>query len=348
MTRDRKTIAGHAEVKAAGDGRLTFTMSTNSVDRDGDRIEQNWIVPKGGVPMLHEHNWDAPPIGRIPAVKSDGSRTTFEPIFVPREIYPFAGMIEDLYRLGFMKAVSPGFIPLEVRQASFEERKTAGVTGEWIDRSELLEVSAVNIPANAEALIASGGKNMAPIYRGAGTHDERVGELVTKGLKRDAVMAWHEGEAMKLSTITKAAPPPPAAPAAPPQAPPQPAEQAPTDPMACLDQIEALLTGGGEVSAQQILDLVKQCKAGMGEEAPPAEGEGGAPPPPPPGKAFLLINGKRLEIELSYPDTKSAAASVAGEGNEELGVDDVEMALSDSDFLSKLMADLNISDGQEG
>jgi hypothetical protein len=56
-----------------------------------------------------------------------------------------------MYEAGFMNAVSVGFRPLDVKGAD-------------IRHSELLELSAVAIPANADALL-EGKSNVRPVYR---------------------------------------------------------------------------------------------------------------------------------------------------------------------------------------
>jgi hypothetical protein len=190
-TPNTKTCAAKVTVtKEKGD--LVFCMSTANVDRDGDKIEQNWVM-RGKVPLLAFHDWDMPPVGTIDKVVTKGDRTYFTPKWVPDNIYPFAGKIRALYELGYMSAVSPGFMPIETKAASPEERKAAGIGpgGMWVTKSELHEVSVVNVPANAEALVQSAGKGLRPVHVGSGGEKSpKLRELVTKGLKRDAVAQW--------------------------------------------------------------------------------------------------------------------------------------------------------------
>src|SRR6266567_1420568 len=60
---------------------------------------------------------------------------------------PMAKLAYGLYKGGFLKAVSVGFIPLQWENGS----KDAGYRRKYLEQ-ELLEVSAVSIPANANAL----------------------------------------------------------------------------------------------------------------------------------------------------------------------------------------------------
>jgi len=162
-----------AEVRAVGDDTLEFTASTDHVDRAGDVVEQNWDLKaiRRNPVFLWGHRYGEPPVGKIVRIwteaiegkgggggkkpKKPGSkRTKIQVKFVPDDIYPFAGMIKRMFQEKFLNTVSVGFRPLLRRDMGEEERQELGMGafGQWFQKSELLEVSAVPIPMNPNAV----------------------------------------------------------------------------------------------------------------------------------------------------------------------------------------------------
>jgi len=76
-----------------------------------------------------------------------GRSTLFQRIEFATEINPMARIAYGLYRGKFLNAVSVGFIPIRWENGNAE----AGYRRKYLEQ-ELLEVSAVGIPANPEAL----------------------------------------------------------------------------------------------------------------------------------------------------------------------------------------------------
>src|ERR1043166_243833 len=85
-----------------------------------------------------------PPIGG--AAESGGSYL-FQPVQFAVDETPLARIAFGLYKGGFLNAVSVGFLPLRWQNGSQE----AGYSRKYLEQ-ELLEVSAVSIPANPNAL----------------------------------------------------------------------------------------------------------------------------------------------------------------------------------------------------
>ena len=203
-----------------------FCFSDGSVDRYGDTIAAaGWVVDsflKNPV-ALWAHDSSAPPIGRASKVAVEGDRLMGDIEFAPAEIYPFAETIYRLVKEKFICAVSVGFRPLEYAFAEGEGR-------EWgidFERQELLEISVVPVPANANALLearargieirplvewaertlewgAGGGKVFVPRSEleqlrrlsrsnseaATGHHEEKLGmALDENGVRRDGGMA---------------------------------------------------------------------------------------------------------------------------------------------------------------
>ena len=137
---------------------LTFRGSAGSLDRDGDIL-----VPDGcdtsnymkNPVFLWAHDWHGRlPVGRALDVrKVSGQGVDFDILFDEGD--PFAMDVERKYKGGFLNAVSVGMDP----KTWVENRNEMGeVTGYTFTEWELLELSGVPIPANADALQLSYAK----------------------------------------------------------------------------------------------------------------------------------------------------------------------------------------------
>ncbi len=139
--------------KESLDGAIRFVLSTDDVDRHGDVITADgWVLDsyRENPVLLWAHNYRQPAIGRAAKVWTEPHRLLANMEFAPTE---FAQEISSLYRSGFQWGVSVGFKPLR-----FEERrdeKTGAFLGLRFLEQELLEVSAVPVPANRNALCRS-------------------------------------------------------------------------------------------------------------------------------------------------------------------------------------------------
>ena len=132
-------------------GTLTFVASTGAVDRHGDTVApEGWRLDayRDNPVVLWAHDYRRPAIGRAQSVWRDGGALLARLEFAPTE---FGQEIEALYRQGYQQGVSVGFRPLR-----FEERRDAR-TGAFLGirflEQELLEISAVPVPANRGALL---------------------------------------------------------------------------------------------------------------------------------------------------------------------------------------------------
>ena len=144
----------------AGDIVATYTMSTDVVDRPGDRIDQaGWDLSefRSNPVMLFGHDANSPPVGKAigAAVVNNALRGTFK--FTPASVYEFGATVGRLVKGGFLSAGSVGFMPVDVRVA--EDRIDHDDAWSRLQppldfvKSKLLEFSAVPIPANPEALV---------------------------------------------------------------------------------------------------------------------------------------------------------------------------------------------------
>jgi len=133
-------------------GIIPFTLTTFTVDRDGDVI-----FPAGGIltnfrknPIsLFMHNaFDVPPAKLLPdTIRSNTKEMTGDVQFdIVND--PFAKFLFDKYIDGYLSAGSIRFIPIEFDT----EIAIEGQTGFGIKVWELIEFSLVTIPSNTQAL----------------------------------------------------------------------------------------------------------------------------------------------------------------------------------------------------
>ena len=140
--------AGHVKVNT-GDQLMVFVASEESEDRLGDVIASDgWQLDnyKSNPVFLWMHDQHTPPIGSIGKVWTDVKQLLASPRWDDED--DFAKLIHGKYQRGFLKAVSVGF-----RAQEFEEREASGGRGGLhFKKQELVEISAVPVPAHPRAL----------------------------------------------------------------------------------------------------------------------------------------------------------------------------------------------------
>jgi uncharacterized protein len=177
---------------------LTAMVSTYEWDRTGERFAQGaWDLKqylKNPV-VLWGHDPHEPPIARTVALRETDKGLEAEMVFDAGS--ERAMDIFRLYKEGFLNAFSVGFVPKNWRVEQIDGTQEKGIV--FVD-AELLEYSAVTIPANPGALIS-----------------REQAELVTKALGPDAVKPVAEKEGFFMippQTEEPAAVHPPATPEA--------------------------------------------------------------------------------------------------------------------------------------
>lgn len=175
-------------VEDIGERTVRFTISKEVVDRDGD------ILRAGGVDFsnymknpvfLSFHNSREFPLGKVKkfwvegnSVKADVYFPTVEELSSnPEQASEKAKLVDftyHCYKTGMLNAVSVGFIPLE-----WEEIKEGKLTTGWdITKWELLEFSAVAVPANQDA-IAEAVKSFGGDFAKAFVTEEKSGRKIS-------------------------------------------------------------------------------------------------------------------------------------------------------------------------
>jgi len=196
------------------DGTFEFVGSTPGTDRAGDEINQKgWDVKSymRNPVVLYGHDYGALPVGRTESLSIKDGNLVFRVRFAS---HAFAQEVKTLYAEGVLTAVSVGFKALDT------ERKSDG-SGYRINRAELLELSCVPVPCNADALLVgkAAGKRMVAVGEKPGVADDaqlpiieawvkeaaaETLEVVTSLAVSDPVPAWAKALAADVSRIKAA------------------------------------------------------------------------------------------------------------------------------------------------
>lgn len=150
----RKSIKPNSRIEKTGlqsaDDPFTFIMSTDSIDRQGDIVKQNWILKqfKQNPIALFMHNHTVP-IGSWKNVRVVAGKLMGKLVLAKAGTSEKIDTIRSLVEQGILKAVSVGFSPKEVT-AIDEDHPWRGSI---LDKNVLLETSLVSVGSNSDALI---------------------------------------------------------------------------------------------------------------------------------------------------------------------------------------------------
>lgn len=139
------------QVKAVDDDARTFSgiATTPSVDRVGDIIDPLGVKFTNPLPLLHQHKHDKP-IGKVwfekPTKDGIKFRAELPKIEEPGELQERVNTAWGEIKYGLVTATSIGFRPIEY---SFMDNG-----GIRYSETEVYELSAVTIPAQADAIIS--------------------------------------------------------------------------------------------------------------------------------------------------------------------------------------------------
>lgn len=170
--------------KAEQDNRFHIIMSTATEDRHGDIVNQDWDLKsfKKNPVFLDSHNYDSIEhiIGKVhnPKVKDGVLQGDVEFMLDNPK-----GMLAYKMALGgFLNASSVGFIPKQ-----FDDNGN-------ILKSELLEDSAVSVPANAEALFEKTIKEIGEEVSPSLPEDEEIEDEGAESEGEEGVGELEEGQ----------------------------------------------------------------------------------------------------------------------------------------------------------
>lgn len=146
---------------------LTVIASDGSTDRAGDIVRpEGWKLAafRKNPVFLWQHRSSEPPIGRVQAIGvaktgDHAGRLMATVEFLEAGVYELADLVFRLYQDGFLRAVSVGFRPLKMQDILDAKGNWTGV--EFLEQ-ELLELSAVNVPANPNAVAVARSLGFRP------------------------------------------------------------------------------------------------------------------------------------------------------------------------------------------
>ncbi len=151
-----KTMICKAE--PGNDGTITAVASTPDPDRMDDVVAPSWKLDdfRRSPVIMHAHDYEGPVVGKAVEIDLVGDTLMMRVQFDEHESNPLGQRLANQYREGFMSAFSVGFAPGKVTPRSqlpkdhpaYSEKSA----GSYMTENSLLEVSAVAIPANPQAL----------------------------------------------------------------------------------------------------------------------------------------------------------------------------------------------------
>ncbi len=144
-----KALLTITKAKDLGEGIIEAIVASESEDRHGEVLELKGLDTSKYMQnpvVLWAHDYSQPPIGKTLSIRKSKGKLVAKIQFAINED-SFAHKIYKLYKGGFMKAFSIGFIPKEMD----ENRYT---------KAEMIEHSSVPIPANPEALALAVSKGL--------------------------------------------------------------------------------------------------------------------------------------------------------------------------------------------
>jgi HK97 family phage prohead protease len=163
-------VAAPTEIKANAERRsIDACFSSEAIDSYGDRVDQSsWDLEryKANPVLLLQHNAfggflggvrapDVLPIGHVENIRVENKRLVGTAVFASAAANPLAEQVFQLYREGAMSAFSVGFVP-----HSYHEEKINGKAITVLEDCELMEISCVAVPANADATCAARVKSV--------------------------------------------------------------------------------------------------------------------------------------------------------------------------------------------
>lgn len=136
------------------DGILTceFVLSNSNIDRDFDTVNVNgWDLTnfRKNPVVLWSHDHYSLPVAKSLNEYVENGQLIGKAQFAPKELNDFSYMVGQMYKHGFLNAVSCGFRATEWKYVSDENRP-------WgIDflKQELWEYSCCTVPSNPDALL---------------------------------------------------------------------------------------------------------------------------------------------------------------------------------------------------
>ena len=165
MATEAKVVYKAAELKALEDGTYEFVASDESIDRYGDMIMvDGWELAnyKRNPVALFQHQ-HSNPIGIASKVWIEGKELKCRIKLAAEGTSPFIDSLRKLMAQKILRAVSVGFMPT-VDPVYLRDPLNDRITGLKFVGQELLEISIVSVPANANALALAKSLNIPELH----------------------------------------------------------------------------------------------------------------------------------------------------------------------------------------
>ena len=149
-----------------GTGVYQFIASTDGIKRDGNMVmNSGWHFEnfEKNPAFIWCHDYHSLPIGRHVKWEVSGSGDSsvlrIWSQFCSEDMNPFAERVRKMYDEGFLRAVSIGWAPIKWEWIISED-EDGDIEGIRFTESDLLEVSAVPVPSDPDAIIEAVHRNI--------------------------------------------------------------------------------------------------------------------------------------------------------------------------------------------
>tara|TARA_R110002020_G_scaffold150501_4_gene327319 strand:+ start:9105 stop:9956 length:852 start_codon:yes stop_codon:yes gene_type:complete len=150
------------KTKTKANGSTTVIASTPNADRYNDVVASDWDLKAymQNPVVQFGHRYDIPPVGKTEKLTVDPKTGNLmaKIKWDDTPTNPLGQTVAAQFRSGFLRAVSVGFQPGKqvARSKLPTDHPAHGEKGMYMTANKLLEISAVPVPANAEALAIRG------------------------------------------------------------------------------------------------------------------------------------------------------------------------------------------------
>lgn len=197
-------VAAPIEVKAvSGERAVDFVISTDSVDRHGDRVSSDgWDLKnyRKNPVVCWAHDYDMLPVARAKNIRVDDGKLKATAVFQAAGKVPFNDIVYEMLADGFLNAASVGFQPRKWAWAEGDDRRL----GMDFAEQELLEFSIVPVPANAECLVdaRTKGVDVSPVVEWWSKYFSSVEDQSELKAQLDALLVEFDGLASTNKSLS--------------------------------------------------------------------------------------------------------------------------------------------------
>lgn len=161
MSTQRRIVARAVSTQK---GVTSVVASTDTPDRAGDVVEQSWVLDnfRANPVIVWAHDYSLPPVGKASNIRVEDGALQMDITWDTGS--ELGATVARQFEEGFLSAVSVGFVPGKaVSRSSLDPEDPMKADKGFLFRdNELLELSAVPVPMNPQALAQRGLTPPAP------------------------------------------------------------------------------------------------------------------------------------------------------------------------------------------